>query len=151
MAQTVTIGEQKVSPESESLKFSATPTPQVENPSDSTALVVIPDGIVLIMSAGHSNSKPTSGDNIAGYLLSNTHRRRVQVVTWFCGDSVTAKTQRSHRKKITAWNSSSVLISWNVVFRWHLSPSGNTHWLITIPDRKYTLVNHNTRPEVHIG
>jgi len=32
MAQTVTIGEQKVCPESESLKFSATPTPQVENP-----------------------------------------------------------------------------------------------------------------------
>ena len=41
MAQTVTIGEQKVCPESESLKFSTTPTPQVENPSDSdsTALV----------------------------------------------------------------------------------------------------------------
>ena len=39
MAQTVTIGEQKVYPESESLKFSATPTPQVENPSDSTTLV----------------------------------------------------------------------------------------------------------------
>jgi len=40
--QTVTIGEQKVCPESESLKFSATPTPQVENPSDSdsTALTV---------------------------------------------------------------------------------------------------------------
>jgi len=38
MAQTVTIGEQKVSSESESLKFSATPTPQVKNPSDSTAL-----------------------------------------------------------------------------------------------------------------
>jgi len=35
VAQTVTIGEQKVSPESESLKFSATPTPQVQNPSDS--------------------------------------------------------------------------------------------------------------------
>ena len=32
---TVTIGEQKVCPESESLKFSMTPTPQVENPSDS--------------------------------------------------------------------------------------------------------------------
>ena len=37
MAQTVTIDEQKVCPESESLKFSA--TPQVENPSDTTALV----------------------------------------------------------------------------------------------------------------
>ena len=36
VAQTVTIGEQKVCPESESLKFSTTPTPQVENPSDST-------------------------------------------------------------------------------------------------------------------
>jgi len=36
VAQTVTIGEQKVSPES--LKFSATPTPKVQNPSDSTAL-----------------------------------------------------------------------------------------------------------------
>ena len=36
MAQTVTIGEQKVCPESESLKFSTTPTPQVENPSDSS-------------------------------------------------------------------------------------------------------------------
>jgi len=37
VAQTVTIGEQKVCPESESLKFSATPalTPQVENSSDS--------------------------------------------------------------------------------------------------------------------
>jgi len=35
VAQTVTIGEQMVCPESESLKFSATPTPQVENPSDS--------------------------------------------------------------------------------------------------------------------
>ena len=41
MAQTVTIVEQKVCLESELLKFSATPTPQVENPSgsDSTALV----------------------------------------------------------------------------------------------------------------
>jgi len=36
VAQTVTIGEQKVCPKSESLKFSATPTPQVENPSDSS-------------------------------------------------------------------------------------------------------------------
>ena len=35
VAQTVTIGEQKVCPESESLKFSTTPTPQVENRSDS--------------------------------------------------------------------------------------------------------------------
>jgi len=34
MTQTATIGEQKVCPES--LKFSATPTPQVENPSDSS-------------------------------------------------------------------------------------------------------------------
>ena len=43
VAQTVTIGEQKVCPESESLKFSTTPTPQVENPSDSdsTALLAI--------------------------------------------------------------------------------------------------------------
>ena len=41
MAQTVTIGEQKVSPESESLKFSATPTPQVENPSDSDSTAVV--------------------------------------------------------------------------------------------------------------
>jgi len=38
VAQTVTIGEQKVSTESEPLKFFATPTHQVENPSDSTAL-----------------------------------------------------------------------------------------------------------------
>jgi len=36
VAQTVAIGEQKVCPESESLKFSTTPTPQVENPSDSS-------------------------------------------------------------------------------------------------------------------
>jgi len=36
VAQTVTIGEQKVCPESESLKFSTTPTPLVENPSDSS-------------------------------------------------------------------------------------------------------------------
>jgi len=36
VAQTVTIGEEKVCPESESLKFSTTPTPQVENPSDSS-------------------------------------------------------------------------------------------------------------------
>jgi len=35
VAQTVTIGEQNVCPESESLKFSTTPTPQFENPSDS--------------------------------------------------------------------------------------------------------------------
>ena len=37
VAQPVTIGEQKVCPESESesLKFFTTPTPQVENPSDS--------------------------------------------------------------------------------------------------------------------
>jgi len=34
VARTVTIGEQKVGPES--LKFSATSTPQVENPSDSS-------------------------------------------------------------------------------------------------------------------
>jgi len=39
VAQTVTIGEQKVYPESESFKFSATPTPQVDNPSDSTTLL----------------------------------------------------------------------------------------------------------------
>jgi len=38
VAQTVIIGEQKVCPESELLKFSVTPTPQVENLSDSTAL-----------------------------------------------------------------------------------------------------------------
>jgi len=36
VAKTVTIGEQNVCPESESLKFSATPTPQVENSSDSS-------------------------------------------------------------------------------------------------------------------
>ena len=36
VAQTVTTVEQKVCPESESLKFSLTPTPQVENPSDSS-------------------------------------------------------------------------------------------------------------------
>ena len=42
MAQKVTIGEQKVFPESESLKFSTTPTPQVENPSDSDFSTPIP-------------------------------------------------------------------------------------------------------------
>jgi len=44
MAQTVTIGEQKVYPESESesLKFSVTPTPQVENPSDSDSMTPTP-------------------------------------------------------------------------------------------------------------
>jgi len=41
VAQTVTIGEQKVSPESESLKFSTTPTPQVQNPSDSDFTVLV--------------------------------------------------------------------------------------------------------------
>ena len=43
MAQTVKIGEQKVCPESESLKFSTTPTPtpQVENPSDSDSTALI--------------------------------------------------------------------------------------------------------------
>jgi len=46
VAQTVTIGEQKVW--SESLKFSATPTPQVENPSDSTALEKINTAAVMI-------------------------------------------------------------------------------------------------------
>ena len=51
VAQTVTIGEQKVSQESESLKFSATPTPQVQNPSDSdsTALLFI-DPLVYLTS-----------------------------------------------------------------------------------------------------
>jgi len=40
VAQTVTVGKQNICPESESLKFSVTPTPQVENPfdSDSAAL-----------------------------------------------------------------------------------------------------------------
>jgi len=46
VAQTVTIGEQKVCPESESesLKFSTTPTPtpQVENPSDSDSSTPTP-------------------------------------------------------------------------------------------------------------
>ena len=37
VAQTDTIGERKVSLESNSLKFS--PTPQVDNPTDATALV----------------------------------------------------------------------------------------------------------------
>ena len=37
----VTIGEQKVCPESESLKFSTTPTPQVGNPSDSDSTTLI--------------------------------------------------------------------------------------------------------------
>jgi len=36
VAQAVASDEKKVCPESESLKFSATPTPQVENPSDSS-------------------------------------------------------------------------------------------------------------------
>jgi len=40
VAQTVTIGEQKVCPES--LKFSTTPTPQVENPSDSDSSTPTP-------------------------------------------------------------------------------------------------------------
>jgi len=42
VAQTVTIGEQKVCPESESMKFSTTLTPQVENPSDSSTLTPTP-------------------------------------------------------------------------------------------------------------
>ena len=42
VAQTVTIGEQKVCPESELLKFSTTPTPQVENPSDSDSSTPTP-------------------------------------------------------------------------------------------------------------
>jgi len=44
VAQTVTIGEQKVCPESEWLKFSTTPTPtpQVENPSDSDSSTPTP-------------------------------------------------------------------------------------------------------------
>jgi len=41
VAQTVTIGKQKVCPESESLKLSATPTPQVENPSDSDSTALL--------------------------------------------------------------------------------------------------------------
>jgi len=45
VAQTVTIGEQKVCPQSESLKFSTTttPTPHVENPSDSSTPIHSPD------------------------------------------------------------------------------------------------------------
>jgi len=42
VAQTVTIGEQKICPESESLKFSTTPTPQVENPFDSDSSTPTP-------------------------------------------------------------------------------------------------------------
>jgi len=48
VAQTVTIGEQKVCPES--LKFSTTPTPQVENPSDSDSTVLVgTKGIVSLV------------------------------------------------------------------------------------------------------
>jgi len=50
-AQTVTIGEQKVCPESESLKFSATPTLQVENPSDSDSTALILSAEVLTIEA----------------------------------------------------------------------------------------------------
>jgi len=55
VAQTVTVGEQKVCPESESLKFSATPT-QVENPSDfdSTALLAT---LNLIQEESHADGK----------------------------------------------------------------------------------------------
>ena len=49
MAKTVTIGEQKVFPESESLKFSATPTPQVENPSDSSTPTPQPWFLVILL------------------------------------------------------------------------------------------------------
>jgi len=52
VAQTVTIGEQKVCPESESLKFSTTPTPQAENPCDSSTPTPQPwpEGLCVFLS-----------------------------------------------------------------------------------------------------
>jgi len=44
VAQTITTGEQKVCLESDSLKFSATPTPQVKNPSDSDSTALLAYG-----------------------------------------------------------------------------------------------------------
>jgi len=52
VAQTVTIGEQQVC--LEWLRFSATPTPPVENPSDSTAL---PSPLETAEEAGYDTSK----------------------------------------------------------------------------------------------
>ena len=57
VAQTVTIGEQKVCPESESLKFSTTPTPQVENPYDSDSSTPTPQPCSALHSPIRSASK----------------------------------------------------------------------------------------------
>ena len=56
VAQTVTIGEQKVCPESELLKFSTTPTPQVENPSDSDSTAL---GNTIAISTGETRKNVT--------------------------------------------------------------------------------------------
>ena len=80
MAPTVTIGEQKVCPESESLKFSATPTPQVENPSDSTTPTPQP-WMPYSAAARLTNTAP--GLFLAGKLSSVSCGSRV---TWSAVD-----------------------------------------------------------------
>jgi len=70
VAQTVTIGEQKDCPESESLKFSTTPTSQVENPSDSdsTALVAMPT-VDIVQTHWKPETNKTGDSNNAGVCL----------------------------------------------------------------------------------
>jgi len=70
VAQTVTIGEQKVSPESESLKLSATPTPQVQNPSDSDSSTPTPQPCLLQHSCCRSH--PVSHTSASTMLTGHT-------------------------------------------------------------------------------
>ena len=62
MEQTVTIGEQNVFPESESLKLSATSTPQVENPSDSDSSTPTPQPWVEVTNNNNKSNKSFSGN-----------------------------------------------------------------------------------------
>ena len=64
MAQTVTIGEQKVCPESESLKFTTTPTPQVENPSDSDSTA-----LKFLMETRLQSESFDTLDDLLGFLV----------------------------------------------------------------------------------
>jgi len=88
VAQTVTIGEQKVCPESESLKFSTTPTPQVENPYDSDSSTPTPQPCSALHSPIRSASKRQLKQKRAMSPIPNRIDTRIslrcQVVMLFC-------------------------------------------------------------------
>jgi len=83
VAQTVTIGEQKVCPESESLKFSTTSTPQVENPSDSDSTALL---LRLVHLRPHSFETTLTWDL---FIWDHIHLRSHSFYTtlkWSCFD-----------------------------------------------------------------